>query len=115
MPGRASTHESMPTSDEAMPALAAKYNVPLDKLDGWTVAVKISAAGCRILNPDLRMYAERLAARSVLARASRLVGPLRGATQTIREPMREPHGESWTSRTPSITSSASRTLSRATG
>jgi Mg-chelatase subunit ChlD len=39
----------------------------------------------------MREHAERLAVRAVLERAARLVGPLRGATRTIVEPLREPH------------------------
>ena len=35
----------------------------------------------------MRAVAERLAARAVLARAARLVGPLRGATHLLREPL----------------------------
>ena len=64
-----------------MVALAERYNVPAADLDGWTVAVNLTRSGCRIGDPGLRYYAERLAARSVLARAAGLVGPLRGATQ----------------------------------
>lgn len=35
------------------------------------------------------MYAERPSVEDVLARAASVVGPLRGATHTVREPMRE--------------------------
>ena len=71
-------------------ALAERYNVSAADLDGWTIAVNLTRNGCRIGNPALRFYAEKLAARSVLARAASLVGPLRGATQTVRETLREP-------------------------
>ena len=37
------------------------------------------------------MYAERLAARAVLARAASLVGPVRAARELVREPLREPY------------------------
>ena len=71
-------------------ALAERYRVEPEELDGWTIAVNLTRSGCRIADPGLRFYAERLAARAVLQRAARLVGPLRSATQTVREPLREP-------------------------
>lgn len=37
----------------------------------------------------MREHAERLAVRSVLERAARLVGPLRGPTHSVREPLQE--------------------------
>lgn len=70
-------------------ALAERYDMPASDLDGWTVAVNLTRNGYRIGNPALRFYAERLAARSVLARAATLVGPVRGVTHMVREPMRE--------------------------
>ena len=73
-----------------MLALAERYRVAAEDLDGWAVAVNLTRSGCRIVDPGLRFYAEKLAARSVLARAASLVGPLRGATQTVRETLREP-------------------------
>jgi len=79
-----------PVGDAPMVALAERYNVPAAGLDGWTVAVNLTRSGCRIGDPGLRYYAERLAARSVLARAAGLVGPLRGATEVVRETLREP-------------------------
>ncbi len=79
------------TGEEALSALATTYDLEPAGLHGWDVAVKLTASGCRIDNPHLRLYAERLAAGAVLSRAARLVGPLRGATQLIREPMVEPH------------------------
>ena len=63
-----------------------------EALDGWTVAVNLTRSGCRIADPGLRFYAEKLAARAVLQRAGRLVGPLQSATKTVREPLREPWG-----------------------
>ena len=55
------------------------------------VAVNYTRSGCRIIDPGLRLCAERLAARAVLARAARLLGPLRAATHLVREPLlREP-------------------------
>jgi len=63
----------------------------VEALDGWTIAVNLTRSGCRINDLGLRVYAERLAARAVLARAARLVGPLRGATVQVREPLAEPY------------------------
>jgi Mg-chelatase subunit ChlD len=60
-------------------------------LDGWTVAANLTRSACAIGEPGLRLYAERLAASAVLQRATRLVGPLRGATRTVREALREPY------------------------
>jgi Mg-chelatase subunit ChlD len=71
-------------------ALAERYDVLPADLDGWTIAVNLTRSGCRIADPGLRYYAEKLAARSVLQRAARLVGPLKAATQTVREALREP-------------------------
>jgi Mg-chelatase subunit ChlD len=54
------------------------------------VAVRLTQTGCRIANPEMRAFAERLAVDAVLARAGRLVGPLRAATHVVREALREP-------------------------
>lgn len=72
-------------------AIAERYGVPLGDLDGWSIAVNLTRSGCRLHNAPLRAYAERLAARAVLQRAARLVGPLRAATHVVREPLREPY------------------------
>lgn len=80
-----------PPGDAPLAALAERYRVPLADLDGWTIAANLTRSGCRIADPGLRYYAERLAARAVLARAASLVGPVRGATRVLREPMGEPH------------------------
>jgi len=74
-----------------MVALAERYNVPVAQLDGWTIAVNLTRSGCRVGDPGLRYYAEKLAARAVLARAARLVGPMRAATKLVRETPSEPH------------------------
>ena len=81
----------LPAGDAPLAALAERYRVELPDLDGWTIAVSLTRSGCRIANPGLRFYAERLAARAVLERAARLVGPLKAATQTVGEPLREPY------------------------
>ncbi len=75
-----------------MADLAACYDLPPGQLDGWAVAVRLTQSGCRIADPELRAFAEGLAARAVLARAARLLGPLRAATRPVREPLREPFG-----------------------
>ncbi len=82
---------ALPVGDAPLAALADRYHVPAAGLDGWTIAVNLTRSGSRIADPGLRFYAERLAARAVLQRAARLVGPLKAATQTVREPLREPY------------------------
>jgi len=79
-----------PAGDAPLVSLADRYHVAVPDLDGWTIAVNLTRSGCRIADPGLRFYAERLAARAVLRRAARLVGPLKAATQTVHEPLREP-------------------------
>jgi Mg-chelatase subunit ChlD len=64
--------------------------VPLDALDDWTIAVNLTRSDRRIFNRELQIHAEKLAARAVLRRAADLVGPIRGATEIIREPLRDP-------------------------
>ena len=81
-----------PAGDAPLEAIAARYRVAADELDGWTIATNLTRSDCRISDPGLRYYAERLAARAVLQKAARLVGPLQAATQTIRESMHEPWG-----------------------
>jgi Mg-chelatase subunit ChlD len=82
----------LPVGDAPLEALAERYKVDKDALDGWAIAVNLTRSGCRIVDPGLRYYAERLAARAVLQKAARLVGPLQAATRTVREPMLEPWG-----------------------
>ena len=80
-----------PELELALAALAACYRLPEESLDGWQVAVNLTRTECRIEDPDLRFFAEQLAAGAVLARASRLVGPLRAATHVVCETPSEPH------------------------
>ncbi len=82
----------LPAGDAPLEALAERYGVAVEALDGWTIAVNLTRNGCRLADPGLRYYAERLAARAVLQKAARLVGPLQAATQTVREPLTEPWG-----------------------
>ena len=79
-----------PDRREALARLAEKYAVPIGDLDGWTIAVNLTRSDRRIFNRELQVYAERLAARAVLRRAADLVGPIRGATERVREPLRDP-------------------------
>jgi Mg-chelatase subunit ChlD len=81
-----------PAGDAPLAAIATRCRVEQEDLDGWTIAVNLTRSDCRIADAGLRYYAERLAARAVLQRAARLVGPLQSATQTVREPLREPWG-----------------------
>ncbi len=89
---RPAARPSPPAGPEAAAALALRYQLAPERLDGWQVAVNLTRATHRLADPGLRYYAERLAARAVLARAARLVGPLRGATEMVREPLRAPYG-----------------------
>ncbi len=75
----------------AFEAIAERYGLPAADLDGWQIAVNLTRSGCRLTTYPLRMYAERLAARAVLARAHHLVGPVRAARELVREPLREPY------------------------
>ncbi len=68
-----------------------RLSLPSDTIDGWQIAQRLTRPGCEIGAPGMREYAERLAVRAVLERAARLVGPLRGATHTVVEPLKEPH------------------------
>jgi hypothetical protein len=72
-------------------ALAKRYGLAPSELDGWQVAANFTRSDCRIADAGLRRYAERLAAAAVLRRAADLVGPLRGGTRLVAEPLREPH------------------------
>jgi len=76
---------------EAIEYFTERLRLPADKIDGWQIAQRLTKPGCELGMPGMREYAERLAVRSVLERAAALVGPLRGATHTLVEPMREPH------------------------
>jgi Mg-chelatase subunit ChlD len=90
--GLPSCAPELPAGDAPLEALAQRFRVETEALDGWTIATNLTRSGCRIVDPGLRYYAERLAARAVLQKAARLVGPLRVATRTVSEPMLEPWG-----------------------
>ena len=76
----------------SMTAIAERFELSEAGLDGWDIAVNLTRPGRRIADPGVRLVAERLAAQAVLARAHRLVGPLRLPTRPVREVLREPHG-----------------------
>ena len=80
-----------PEPELARAALAARYRLPEESLDGWQVAVNLTRTEWGIDDLALRCFAEQLAAGAVLARAARLVGPLRAATHVVSETPREPH------------------------
>ena len=70
--------------------LARAYQVPLDDIDGWTVAESFSATSCELADKDLREFARRIAARAVLRKAFELVGPISPAMRSVREILAEP-------------------------
>jgi Mg-chelatase subunit ChlD len=76
----------------SMSAIAERFELSEDGLDGWQIAVQLTRPGRRIADPGVRLVAERLAAQAVLARAHRLVGPLRLPTRPVLEVLREPYG-----------------------
>jgi len=59
-------------------------------LDGWSIAEQLSQLGREISDPQLRAFARKIAAKAVLRRAARMVGPIRPALRRIYEPFREP-------------------------
>ena len=75
----------------ALEYFSERLRLPPEEIDGWQIAQRLTKPGCDLAMGGMREYAERLAVRSVLERAAALVGPLRGATHQIVEPMREPH------------------------
>ena len=63
-----------------------------EDLDGWKLAGDLSAGALRHAGERAYLCAQQLAAGAVLRRAARLVGPLKAATRTVREPLLEPWG-----------------------
>ncbi len=74
----------------SMDALAMRYGLDSAKIDGWSVAEKISEVGLDLADPQLKEEAVRLAARSVIRRACRLVGPMRIAKRIRHSVMTDP-------------------------
>jgi Mg-chelatase subunit ChlD len=60
------------------------------RLDGWSVAEKMSELGMELMDPELKAEAVRLAAHAVIRRACRLVGPMRIAKRRRFSVMTEP-------------------------
>lgn len=73
-------------------ALAEQLRASPDELDGWRLAGELSAGALSWTGERAYLCAQQLAAAAVLSRAARLVGPLKGATRTVREPLLEPWG-----------------------
>ena len=63
-----------------------------EDLDGWELAGDLSAGALSYAGERAYLCAQQLAAAAVLQRAARLVGPVKAATRTVREPMLEPWG-----------------------
>ena len=61
-----------------------------EELDGWALAGDLSAGALAHAGERAWLCARQLAAGAVLRRAGRLVGPLKAATRTVREPLLEP-------------------------
>ena len=73
-------------------ALAQQLRAAPEDLDGWKLAGDLSAGALEYAGERAYLCAQQLAAGAVLQRAARLVGPLKAATRTAREPMLEPWG-----------------------
>ena len=73
-------------------ALARYVRAAPEDLDGWRLAGELSAGALDHIGARAYLCARQLAAVAVLRRAGRLVGPLKAATRTVREPLREPWG-----------------------
>jgi MoxR-like ATPase/Mg-chelatase subunit ChlD len=73
-------------------ALAQQLRAAPEDLDGWQLAGDLSAGALTHAGERAYLCAQQLAATAVLQRAVRLVGPLKAATRTVREPLLEPWG-----------------------
>ena len=73
-------------------ALARQLRAAPEDLDGWKLAGDLSTGALDYAGERAYLCAQQLAAGAVLQRAARLVGPLKAATRTAREPMLEPWG-----------------------
>lgn len=71
-------------------AVAAQYGLDAANMDGWLLAEKISDVGVDRVDPRLKEEAVRLAARAVIRRACRLVGPMRIAKRLRHAVMTDP-------------------------
>ncbi len=73
-------------------ALAEQLRATPEDLDGWQLAGDLSAGALSYAGERAYLCAQQLAASAVLQRAARLVGPVKAATRTVREPLLEPWG-----------------------
>jgi MoxR-like ATPase len=89
-PARAAEPEACTLEDRR--ALAEQLRAALEDLDGWELAGDLTAGMLTHSGERAWLCAQRLAAGAVLRRAAGLVGPLKAATKTVREPMVEPWG-----------------------
>jgi MoxR-like ATPase len=71
-------------------ALEEQLRASPEELDGWKLAGDLSTGALAHAGRRAWLCARELAAGAVLRRAGRLVGPLRAATRTGREPLLEP-------------------------
>lgn len=76
---------------EVLAAVAERYGMALDTLDGWGIAQTITRRGGAGLDREMREVAMGMAAEAVLEHAMRLVGPMRATTRLIAEPLIEPY------------------------
>ena len=88
----ARTPEAQACTLEDRRALAAQLRAAPEGLDGWKLAGDLSAGALDYAGERAYLCAQHLAAGAVLRRAARLVGPLKAATKTVREPPLEPWG-----------------------
>ncbi len=88
MPRRRGAANELP--DDPIGALALRYGLDRNEMDGWDVAENLSQINRELASPALTEYARRMAVQAVLRRAARLVGPIRPAEKTIVEPLTEP-------------------------
>jgi MoxR-like ATPase/Mg-chelatase subunit ChlD len=89
---RARAAESQACTLEDRRALARQLRAAPEDLDGWKLAGDLSAGALDHAGERAYLCAQQLAVGAVLHRAGRLVGPLKAATLTAREPMLEPWG-----------------------
>ena len=87
-PARAAEPQACTLEDRR--ALARQLRAAPEDLDGWKLAGDLSAGALDHAGERAWLCAQQLAAGAVLQRAGRLVGPLKAATRTVREPLLEP-------------------------
>jgi len=88
----AGAHEPRACTLEDRCSLARELRAAPEDLDGWRLAGDLSAGALARAGERAFLCAQQLAAGAVLRRAGRLVGPLKAATKSVREPLLEPWG-----------------------